>query len=238
MRTPISRLGAVAAVAVLLLASACADDGGGGGDEDFAELDGQEIADAAKEDMLALDSMTYAGDLDSGGTQLSLDVSASAEGACSGTLELAGGVVEVLATSDGAWFRADEAFWRANAPDTADQIIAAVGDKWVVDSNDEFSQFCDLDEFRNSLFEEEDGSETTYTNKGADEIDGDAVVEVESKDDEGTSTGYVLVEGEHYLVKIERTTGANTGTVTFSGFNEDVAAETPADDEAVDLNAL
>ena len=83
-----------------------------------------------------------------------------------------------------------------------------------------------------------DGSETTYTNKGPDEIDGDAVVEVESKDDEGTFTRDVLVEGEHYLVKIERTTGANTGTVTFSGFNETVEAEAPADDEAVDLSTL
>jgi hypothetical protein len=229
---------AALAVAAILLTTGCADGGNSGDDEeDFADLSGQEIADAAEEDMRALDSMRYAGSLTTGGTEISLDIQASVDGDCTGTIDLAGGSVEVLSTGGQNWFRADEEFWRANAPDDADQIIAAVGDSWVVDSGGEFSQFCDLDQFRDSLFDESDG-ETTYTNKGADEIDGEPVVEVESKDAKGTSTGFVLVEGDHYLVRIASDDADGAGEVVFSDFDAEVGVEAPADDEVVDLDEL
>jgi hypothetical protein len=221
------------------VAIGCAGDGDDGGDgEDFADLSGQEIADAAEEDMLALDSMRYAGSITSAGTDVSLDLQADADGTCTGTIDILGGSVEVLSTGGQSWFRADSAFWESSAPDQAAQIIALVGDKWVLDSSSEFAQFCDLDEFRTSLFDEGNG-ETTFTSKGTDEIDGAAVVEVESKDDKGTRIGYILVEGKHYLVKIQSDEDPeNSGEVFFSEFDEPVEVEAPAQDEVIDLDAV
>ena len=64
------------------------------------------------------------------------------------------------------------------------------------------------------------------------------MVKVEQKDDKGTSVGYVLVDGDHYLVKIERTEGDEPGHLDFSDFNEEFDVTAPADDEVVDLSTL
>ena len=212
-------------------ASASASDEGDG----FADLEGKEISDLAKADMLELESLTYSGKLVSSGTPLSLDVQASSDGSCTGSLDLNGGVVELLAAEGGAWYRPDEAFWRANAGEGAEQVIQAVGDKWVVDTKGDFSQFCDLNAFLTSIFEN-DGSESTYEVVGTEELDGEEVVKVTNTDLDGTATGYILVEGEHYLVKIERTEGDNPGELLFSELNEEVTVEAPAEDEQIDLS--
>jgi len=185
--------------------------------------------------MLAVDALAYAGQLVVNGQDLALDVQASSEGSCTGSLDLAGGTVELLAAGGSNWYRPDEAFWRANAGPDAEQVIDAVGDKWVVDTDDDFSQFCDLDGFLAGIFED-DGKESTYENEGTEELDGQQVVKVTNTDEDGSATGYVLVEGEHYLIKIERTEGDEPGELNFSAFNEEVAAEAPADDEQIDLS--
>jgi hypothetical protein len=241
------RVHAAAVLSVLLLASGC---GGGDGEDDkaddagssdsgsdFAEQSGDDIAAAAKEDMKALDSVAYAGEINSDGSTISLDVQANADGDCTGTIGIGEGTAEVLATDGGNWFRPDEAFWRQQAPDEADAIIAAVGDKWVIDSDANFSQFCDLEAFFDNIFKEDDEA-SAYEVTGTDEIDGQEVVKVEQTDEEGSSVGYVLVEGEHYLLKIERTQGDDPGTLEFSAFDEDVEVEAPADDEVVDPSTL
>ena len=89
------------------------------------------------------------------------------------------------------------------------------------------------------MLTDDEDDKSTYEKKGTDELDGDDVVKVESTDPEdGSSMGYVLADGPHYLVKIERTEGEEQGSVTFSDFDEDVDVEAPADDEVVDLNSL
>ena len=113
-----------------------------------------------------------------------------------------------------------------------------MGDKWVLDTDNNFAQFCDLDEFFDSIFLDDDGTETEYEVKGTSEIDGDEVVEVERTTEDGPSTGYVLVDGEHYLLKLERTDGDDVGAIEFSDFNEEFEVEAPAADEVADLNEL
>lgn len=245
---PRPRLAVGAAVAALAFLAGCGDDDSGSdpgadessasesaSEEEFTELSGKEISDISKADMLELESLRYAGELVSNGAPLGLDVQASTDGSCAGSLDLNGGVVELLAADGKAWYRPDEAFWRANAGQDADQVIAAVGDKWVVDTRGDFSQFCDLSGFLGSIFED-DGSESTYEVVGTEELDGQEVVEVTNTDADGAATGYVLVEGEHYLVKVERTEGDNPGELNFSAFNEDVTVEAPAEDEQIDLS--
>ena len=234
------RLRAAAVLSVLLLAAGC---GGGDKDDDnssagdFAKQSGDEIAAAAKADMKSLDSVKYSGEIKSSGSSISLDIQASADGECTGTIGIGDGTAEVLATGGENWYRPDEAFWRQQAPDDADAIIAAVGDKWVIDSDASFSQFCDLEAFFDNIFKDEaDGG--AYKTTGTDEVDGQQVVKVEQSDEDGSSVGYVLVEGDHYLLKIERTEGEDPGKLEFSEFDEDVEVEAPSADEAVDPSTL
>ena len=208
-----------------------------GGDSDFAKQSGDKIADIAKADMKELEEVKFSGEITSDGDTITLDVQASSAGDCTGSIGLGGGSAEILAKDGTNWFKPDEEFWRANAGDTADAIIEAVGDKWVLDTDSNFSQFCDLDAFFDNLFKDDEGA-GKYKVTGTDEVDGDDVVKVEQKDDKGTSVGYVLVDGDHYLVKLERTEGDEPGHIDFSDFDEEFDVTAPADDEIIDLSTL
>ena len=188
----------------MLTAGCGGTDDKGGGDSDFAKQSGHKIADAAKADMKELDQVKFSGEITSEGDNITLDVQASSAGDCTGSIGIGGGTAEILAKDGTNWFKPDEAFWRANAGDQADAIIAAVGDKWVLDTDANFAQFCDLDAFFDNLFKDEEG-DGKYKTTGTDEIDGQEVVKVEQTDDKGTAAGYVLIEGNHYLLKLERT---------------------------------
>ena len=73
---------------------------------------------------------------------------------------------------------------------------------------------------------------------GTEQIDGQEVVKVEQSDDTGTATGYVLVDGKHYLVRLERTEGNEPGHLEFTDFNKGFDVTAPADNDVVDLNSL
>lgn len=230
-----SRIAAVAAISVLVLAAGCG--GKDGGDSAFAEQSGDKIAAAAKADMKGLDQVKFAGEITSNSEKITLDIQADSSGDCTGTIGLGGGSAEILAKDGTNWFKPDEDFWRANAGDSADAIIQAVGDKWVLDTDSNFAQFCDLDAFFENLFKDDKGA-GPYKTTGTDEIDGEKVVKVEQSDNEGTATGYVLVDGRHYLVKLERTEGDEPGHVEFTDFNKKFDVTAPADEDVVDLSSL
>ena len=116
-------------------------------------------------------------------------------------------------------------------------MVSTIGDKWVLDSDNNFKQFCDLDEFFSGLFSATAGS--TYTTKGTDTVDGQPVVLVERSDaTDGPSTGYVLTGTKHYLVKIERTGGSGNGALTFDAFDTDFDVTAPAATDVVDPATL
>jgi len=236
------RIRAVSALcAVLLLAAGCGGNDGSGGkseaDSTFAKQSGDKIAAAAKADMKDLDEVRFSGDITSDSQKITLDMQASSAGDCTGTIGLSGGTAQVLAKDGTNWFKPDEAFWRANAPDQADAIISAVGDKWVLDTDSSFAQFCDLDAFFDNLFKD-DSTASSYKTTGTDDIDGDQVVKVEQTDEKGTSVGYVRIDGDHYLLKLERTEGDEPGHIDFTDFNKGFEVTAPADDDVVDLNSL
>ena len=236
MTSPRTRA-AAAALAVLALTAGCGGDGDSGGSDggDFAKESPEKIAEAAKADMKALDAVHYSGEISSSGSAVKLDVQASASGDCTGSVGLGDGTAEVLSVDGENWFRPDEAFWRQQVPDQADAVIAAVGDKWVVDTDKQFAQFCDLDEFFANVFAADD-AKNSYKTVGTDELGGKDVVKVANSDDKGTSTGYVVVDDPHYLLKVERTEGDEPGQIEFSDFDEKFDVQAPAEDETVDLS--
>jgi hypothetical protein len=216
------------------------DSGSGAGEatgEAFAQQPAEDIAGAAKEDMLALDAVRYSGAISSGGNSVKLDMQASSGGDCQGTVGLGAGTAEVASKDGTSWFRPDEAFWRQQVPDSADQVIAAVGDKWVVDTDNQFTQFCDLDEFFSGIFTD-DSADEQYDVKGTDQLDGQDVVAVDNKADDGTATAYILLDDPHYVLKVEKTAGEDQGAVEFSDFDQPFDVDAPTPDEVVDLSQL
>jgi hypothetical protein len=166
-------------------------------------------------------------------------MSIGAGGNCTGSFGTEGASAEILGVDGTTWFRPDSAFWELYAgPEAAPQIVAAAGDRWVTLPEDDtsFKPFCDLEEFLGELI---DADDATYTKGKTKEIDGEQTIEVISdRPEQGTSSGYVLVEGEHYLVSIVKDQGEDPGEVTFSGFDEQPEVEAPAEDEQIALEDL
>jgi hypothetical protein len=214
---------------------------GCGGGDDFTDQSGQEIADASKAAMKDLDSVKVSGAISTDGTETQIDIQTNADGDCTGSIGVGDGSAQLLGVGGDVWFKPDEAFWRANAGATADQIIAAVGDKWVVvpEGQEGFDQFCDVDLLLDQLLQNDTEDDATFTKGDSTDVDGDEAIAVDRESDEdGKSTGYVLVDDPHYLVKISKDDGADSGSVTFSEFDKDFDVEAPADDEIIDLNTL
>jgi hypothetical protein len=244
--SPLRAAAAVSALSVLLvLAAGCGGKDDSASDKNgdsaasaaFLKKSGDEIADAAKTDMKTLDTVKFSGEINSDGKSIKLDIQASSSGDCQGTIGIGDGTAQVAAKDGTSWFKPDAAFWKANAGDSADAIIQAVGDKWVLDTDSNFSQFCDLDSFFDSVFKKQDDA-SEYKVNGTDEIDGKKVVKVDQTDKDGTATGYVLLDGKHYLVKIERTAGDQPGAVEFTDFNKEFTVDAPSADEVIDLSQV
>jgi hypothetical protein len=224
------------------LLSGCGDDGGDGGEsgEDFTGQSAQKIADAAKKAMGDLEAVSINGSLTSDGQEITIDMAIGSGGNCTGSFSTEGASAEILGVDGTTWFRPDEAFWEMFAgPEAAAQIVAAAGDRWVTlpDDDTSFQQFCDLEEFLDELMDEED--ETTYTKGETKDVDGEETIEIISdRPEEGTSSGYILVEGDHYLVQIVKDEGEDPGDVKFSGFNEQPDVEAPPEGDQIALADL
>ncbi len=227
---------AVTGLGAAVLLTAC-----GGGGDGFADKSADEIVKTAKSDMGDLKAVKVSGSVTSDGQQIDIDLQASSEGDCTGTIGVAGGTTELLGVGGSTWMRPDEAFWRATAGDSADSVIATVGDKWVVvpAEDDSFNSFCNVDDLLDQMLKDDNSDKSTYSKKGTEDVDGDETIKIDNEDPEdGTSTGYVLVDDPHYLVKIEKTDGADTGSVTFSEFDKEFDVEAPADDQVIDFDQL
>ncbi len=237
-------------VGTLALLTAC---GGGdssdddqdnkGGDtaaaEDFTDQSADEIMAAARKATGELTSVRLVGDLTNDGQELGMDLVASKGGDCTGSVTLGDATAEIRSLDGTTWFRPDEAFWKAQGGAQADQLIKLIGDKWVLQPEGEggLGEVCDLDSLFEDAVDEKD-DDSTYEKGDVTDVEGEQAIAIDATDaDDETSTAYVLVEGEHYLTKLERK-GTDSGTVTLSDFNKDVEVEAPADDEVIDLNNL
>ena len=176
-----------------------------------------------------LEAVKVSGSITADGQAIDLDVQTNSEGSCVGSIGIDGASAELLGVDGKTWFKPSPEFWEKSAGDAADQIIAIVGDKWVVvpEGEDGFGQFCDLDDLLDEMLKDDAEDDDAKFSKGdTEEVDGEDAIAIEQEDPEdGTSTGYVLVDDPHYLVKIEKTDGEDSGTVTFSEFDEDFDAE-------------
>ena len=224
---------AAAGIGALLLLSGC-----GGG---FAEESADAITKAAEEDMKAVETLRMTGELTTAEQTLQLDLGLDTDGNCRGTVALSEGddaSLEILRVDGSTWMKPSEGFWQTFAGPAADQVVAAVGDKWVVLPEEQAADFanqCDLDELTSEL-----GSEDTEAEVGeTSEVDGQEVVIIESETDEGDPlSASIAVDEPHYVLQLEVTEGEEPGTLTFTDFDADLDLEAPAEDDVVDLASL
>jgi hypothetical protein len=229
---------------VLLLVGLLAGCGGDGDDKDgdggssadggaFAEQSYEDIKSQALEAMRDLDSLHVNFEVTAQEQAFTTDLSMSAAGPCEGTVSVGAATAELLKTEDGAWYKPNADYLASQYPDQTEQAIKFVDDAWVTDPEEAVvGGNCDLEGFVDSISDDEDESDTKVA--GVEELDGEQVVKLTYTNSAGEGAAYVLVDGEHYIVRVE-TSGDQEGAADFSAFNEEVAPETPAEDEIVDL---
>ena len=111
-------------------------------------------------------------------------------------------------------------------------MLALVGDKWVVDTSDQFSSFCDLDGLLEDIGDPEDVEDAKTD--GTEDVDGEEAVKVIGTDDGSETTVFVATDEPHYILKVE-VSGDDAGTASFSEFDEDLEVEAPAEEETITL---
>lgn len=218
------------------LAAALAGCGGSDGASDggaFADGKPADIVAAAEDAMGDLQTLTVSGETRADGETGTLELQLSTSGDCTGTLDFdQTGTIEILGVGGDRWFQGDETFWSTTGISDTSVVLG----KWVPDAQGDFAEFCAIDDFIGGLFH--DDSEETYTSKGTETLAGDDVVVIEQDDsEEGISTGYILADEPHRMVKIVKE-GDDGGTVTFSGFDEAFDVTAPDAEEIVDLSQL
>lgn len=219
-------------IALAATVTGCGDDGDSGDSGDFADEKPADIVEAASAAMNELTAVRVSGEMRSEGQEVAIDFQLDSDGNCTGTMDIGTGVIEVLGVEGDRWFKGDEAFWSTSGvPDTS-----VVADKWVIDAEGDFAQFCDMEDFLESLFDEEEGE--TYESQGTEEVDGEEVVVIErTSEEDGVSLGYIRADEPHYMVKIDKE-GEEGGNVAFSAYDEEFEVTAPGEDEIVDLDSL
>ncbi|MGV9527967.1 hypothetical protein ACWDRM_12065 [Streptomyces cellulosae] len=211
--------------------------------EPFAGLSGGEITARAMAATTGAPSLRFTGEIpdeESGGA-LRLDLALDKKGDCAGTLGMGDeGEVELVKTGDTLYAKYDEAFLRAQSEGEpqadVDAVVDMMAGTWTkmsatgADAED-IAAFCDLDEV---LGDAKDGSSDATRGK-ATTLDGTPALTLTERDGEDRYTYYVATEG--YLLRLESTSAADPGTVTFTDFGKPVPAEKPKG-EILDLDAL
>ncbi|WP_372733788.1 hypothetical protein [Nocardioides sp.] len=236
-----ARFATVLTIGALGLLSACSGDSEADKDaEEFIALSAQEIADAANAAMGELTAVSIKGTINADGQAISIDMSLGEGGDCTGSVGIEDATAELLGVGGTMWFKPDDAFWVASAgDDLAEQIVDVVDGRWVKLPADDssFAQFCQIDDFIDSLVDEE-ATDKTYTKGEVEELDGEEVISVvSSQPDRDDGTGLIRVSGTHYLVQIT-TEGEDSGEVSFTDFDEAPEVSAPADDDQVTIEEV
>ena len=143
---------------VLLLAgvlAGCSDDDGDGGG-DFADQSYADIKADAIDAMSTLEALHVQASVESEGQTSGLDLSMSSEGSCTGNVQFGAATAEILRSGDGAWYKPNAELLSQAFPDQVDEVVAHVGDSWVLDTDDEVTgSNCDLETFLDQLSDDE-----------------------------------------------------------------------------------
>jgi hypothetical protein len=208
------------------------------GNVPFDQRTGAEIAQSGSEAMGSLTSLRYRLSVRGGSNPTTADVRATVEGACTGTLTVGSGRIEIRGVGDQQWFKADPAAWRAISPDHSRKLIEAAGDHWVKDEGFEVANFCFFQQLLGQMFQEVGTG--TWFSAGSDQVDGHDVIRVQSVDSPGVAVAAVRTDEPHYIATYQRTDDSDGAVSTgrFSEFGVDVDVAAPDDADVVDLSSL
>ncbi|MFJ1569653.1 hypothetical protein ACIOG8_36470 [Streptomyces erythrochromogenes] len=168
-------------------------------------------------------------------TQVNLSISGTGE--CKGTMSAqGGGTIDVVRTRDHTFLRGDEAYMLAQTKDMpedeASRARKEMSGRWMrTEASDPamkgLTALCDRDGLLKEIYSIQGAEKGALT-----KIDGQEAVTI------NTTQGVFLVatKGEPFLLKVT-TSGPNPIDLTFTGINQPVQVDVPADKDVYDPDA-
>ncbi|RHW25664.1 serine/threonine protein kinase [Nocardioides immobilis] len=210
------------------------DDGGGGDqpttdavDSSFVAMTPEEILRDSEKEMKVLDSVQVRGQFPDGPLNVSINMSITSDGDCTGTMSYLGsGTAQVLRKDERIMIKPDARFLNDLGIDNAAAFLDYLDGRWLefTENRSQFAKVCDLDEFL-----ERDGREgATATNDGVATVRGEEVTKVRLQEGSNEETYFVMVDEPHYLLRLNE---AKDAWFEYSEFDEPVDIELPPESD-------
>lgn len=229
MNTAPSRRAAAAITSVLVL-SACGSFPSG---DDFLDQSPDSMVKTAFAEMREVTSMRILGSGAGDAGFLRLDLRLD-DTSCTVRISTEEGNIQIIKNAEGAWFQADEQFWRSQTSSTqqGDQVWAAYGGSWVSvqgsNGRNKFVKLCDLDALLAEFKLDKKDTKGTLDAGEVEEMGDADAVPIHGRDGKQRVTAWVALEAPHHVLKMSSKEGTDMpDEYFFSSFGVDVEAETP-----------
>ena len=178
----------------------------------------------AKAAATSASSAHVAGNLDSNGTRITLDLSMARDKGAKGSVSVNGLGFDLVKIGDIAYIKGSDAFYRHFAGPTVAQLIHG---KWIKapTTSKQFRSFAALASI-SGLFAKVSANHGKLVNDGKTTYKGQPVVVIRDASDD--SKLYVAATGKPYPVALVGGRKNQSGTVTFSDWNEPVSLSAPS----------
>lgn len=208
------------------------------GDE-FLEQSPRSIAKAAFANMREVTSMRVLGSQETnahGFTRIDLRLD---DTSCTGTLDSADGTIRVLKNAEGAWFSADDDFWRTQAGSSpqADQAVGGYAGRWsAIGRKNPLLDLCHLDALLEAFALDDDDTVDTIKAGEVGEVGDKDAVPVTGQEGKEQITAWVSVQSPHRVLKVAPAEDpGRPDTLYFEEFGTPVVADSPDKKDVVTL---
>ncbi|MEV6108700.1 hypothetical protein AB0M28_28960 [Streptomyces sp. NPDC051940] len=210
----------------------------------FAGLTGAQVMTKAAEASRKAGSLTMDLDIKFSDGPAKGTISLDGKTRCSGELAVEKqGSIDLVKVGKAVYMRPDEAFLRAQSEgepkSEVDATIKLMKGKWLKGTTSdpdlkEFAGLCDVDEF---LAPDGDSADDSLRKGPVTEIDGVKALQLTGKDEDGAPYEvYVAAEGRPYVLKVEKKSGEEPGTVVFRDYGKAVEVTSPPASEVLDFS--
>jgi hypothetical protein len=225
------RASLLALVVAAALLAGCGSGSSSSSNGEASKSPAQVLADA-KTAASSASSTHVAGDIDSAGTKISLDLSMARGKGAKGSMSTNGSSFDLIRVGDTLYIHGSDAFWRQNGGPLAAQLLHG---KWLKASgtSGKFSSLAALTNI-GLLLGKVNSTHGKLVNDGQVTYKGAQAVRI--RDTSDNSTFYVAATGKPYPVALVGGKANQSGTITFGDWNKHVVLTAPSN--AIDLSKI
>jgi hypothetical protein len=206
----------------------------------LASLSADQILTEAKAAATGAKSVHVVGQIVQSAGTSAFDLKLTDQPGATGTIELGGGVVEVVRIDGDVYFKADEKTLASGLGESSAELAKLVAGKYIKGPLTDprltgFTQLTSLKDFTANVLDPS-GSISRVDGKP---VDGVATVGLRNDDKDNGGTLYVADAKEPFPLLIEALSGrSDTGNLRMKEWNADVTVTAPPPDEVIDLSQL